>query len=40
MDRHYVEKFMGDGLPIVCVGANFNAKKGQLDNWKQLEISH
>ncbi len=36
VDRRYVEKFMNGGLPIVCIGANFNSKKGQLDNWKQL----
>ncbi len=40
MDRRYVEKFMGSGLPIVCVGANFNAKKSQLDSCKELETNH
>ena len=23
-----------------AVGANFNSKKGQLDSWKKVEISH
>ncbi len=39
VDRRYVEKFMGGGLPIVCVGANFDSEKGRLDSWKQLAVN-
>ena len=35
IDRHYYEKFMGDGLPIRLFGVNFNSSKGQITNWEE-----
>ena len=33
VERCYIEKFAGSGLPIVHVGAAFDSRKGALTEW-------
>ena len=39
LDRRYYEKYQSCGLPIVCIGANFDFSKGQLTNWAETTIA-
>ncbi len=35
VDRHYVEKFQGGGLPVRMIGVNFDSTKGRIDGWEE-----
>ena len=39
VDRKYYEKYQSCGLPIVCVGANFDFSKGQFTNWAETTLA-
>lgn len=39
LDRKYYEKYRSCGLPIVCVGANFDSSKGQLTGWAETTLA-
>ena len=38
VDRHYYEKFMGEGLPIKLIGVNVNVLKGQINAWSETTM--
>ena len=38
VDRHYYESFQNCGLPVRMVGVNFNAAKGRIDSWKEMQL--
>ncbi|MBR0458394.1 MAG: AAA family ATPase, partial [Victivallales bacterium] len=39
LDRKYYEKYQPLGLPIICIGANFDSSTGQLTGWAETTLA-